>query len=540
MPSKCTKTTSLPLTANKTVSVYPASPTLVKNMAKLDVITPEQEQAFKAIVDKVMESSYKHLEESDTILKMLRPYQYEDVKFLHQLRVRFIFNQQRTGKTPTSLVVSRMRGEKDGIIIAPASTLYSWKQEVDKWHALGECVVVPSTWAKKKREKFYQEFQGTIVLSYGLASNDTELLVKHRPNNGFMIIDEAHRLRNFRGPYQRTGGKTAKNILKVRNTCDNVSFLTGTPTPNKPDNVFGILCIAFPKLFNSYWNYVSYYYDTEDVRINRQGDTRKEIKDIKPDKLEEHLEFIALRATQRKRSSVMKWIPPVDYKVIEIPMSKQENKMMKELVETYELEEQDIVCVNDLDLRTKLRLLSCSPLLLSAKIAGTKTEWLLQYVKDYPNKPIVITSMMTSYLKELHKLIPDSRLIIGDTPTRSRKFLQEDFNSGKFNVLLGNIDVIKEGMSFWRSEAIIFTDRSYVPSDNEQTEDRLIPITEEIAAKKEGQEIIRLDHISDTGIPTVDSHREALLEVKAPKTAIINDYIKTLKDWREKNGKTKR
>ena len=60
------------------------------------------------------------------------------------------FNEQRTGKTPTSLVTLDAEGHKKILIITVASAIYQWKDEFERWTGR-PCVVVNGTKAQRRK-----------------------------------------------------------------------------------------------------------------------------------------------------------------------------------------------------------------------------------------------------------------------------------------------------------------------------------------------------------------------------------------------------
>ena len=63
----------------------------------------------------------------------LRPYQVKDVEQLTKHKAHGIFNEQRTGKTPTSLVAMTLKAEGRILVIATASMTYKWQEEAKTW-----------------------------------------------------------------------------------------------------------------------------------------------------------------------------------------------------------------------------------------------------------------------------------------------------------------------------------------------------------------------------------------------------------------------
>ena len=78
----------------------------------------------------------------------LRPYQKEDVQKLLKINACAILNEQRTGKTPTSLILSVKKNATKVIMVVPGSALYTWKKAYEDWTGK-PCVIIQGT-AKKR------------------------------------------------------------------------------------------------------------------------------------------------------------------------------------------------------------------------------------------------------------------------------------------------------------------------------------------------------------------------------------------------------
>lgn len=491
--------------------IFPVSPTLLNS---LGIKAPAYNQKRKEIIEQKNKPT--------SVSKNLRDYQNQDVGFLMLLKSKGVFNQQRTGKTPTTLVTMQKLKETHGLIICPKSIVYKWTEEYKKWHG-GPVITLSSEIKKPERIKIIKEFKGTIVLTYGLTRIHKEDLEKRKIDA--IIVDEAHRLRNYKGMRSKYSPQIAKAIIKLGRKAKGKYALTGTPAPNTPENIFGILAFLLPDLFTSYWGFIEYYFIVEDVVINANYDTVKQIKGFKNKQKERELqEFLELISIQRKRKDIMNWLTEIKPTLITIPPGKRQDKYLKELDEYFEIAEEDLVTVNGLEKMLRARQIAIEPKLLDLKAKGTKTPWLKDYIDDYPEKTIAIVSTFTSYLKYLKKnIFKDATLLIGATPDQKRDQIEKDVNKGKIKILLANLSVIKEGMTLHGLDTMIFIDTSLTYTDNEQAFDRLLPTTKEIASEKELQEIIILN--TDTHI---ENYLYKMFELKKSKTEIINNYKKFL------------
>jgi SNF2 family DNA or RNA helicase len=244
-----------------------------------------------------------------------------------------------------------------------------------------------------------------------------------------------------------------------------------------------------------------------------------EITDFKPGKkhkLQTQLGFIS---TNRKRKDVMAWLPQKDYEQVKLEPTKEQLKYLKELDKYFETE--NVIVQGVLDRLTRERQICLHPGLLELKGKSPKLEWIKQYIKDYPEKPIIIFSKFTSFLKILEKELPEECFysIIGSTGVKQREEYKNAFQNGERNVLLIQIDVGKEALTLDRAEAIIFCDKYPPAADIAQAEDRFIATTQSKADKP--HTIIELMLKG-----TYDEHLYKLVAQRKSDTDVINDYKK--------------
>ncbi len=491
---------------------FPASPTLLKSLPYI----------LGCDLDEYIKKRDEFLAVKNTTVSLnsnLRNYQNQDAVFLMSLTSKGVFNQQRVGKTPTTLVSLKHKNETNNIIIAPGSTIYSWLEEYKTWHK-GPVKVLTSKINKKNRKEIEQTFEGTLIMSYGIASNDFEQLSKR--NIDAIIVDEAHRLRNFRGQRSRKSPKMTKAIHKLSRVAKGRYALTGTPTPNHPENIFGILAFLFPTFFKSYWKFVEYYFKIDEKIINANRDTIRQVGSFKSKQREHELvEFLQFISVQRKRKDVMKWLTEAKPTKIQIPLNKKQDEYLTEFHEFFEIEGTEVVALNTLGRMIKERQMAIDPRLVGLPEVGTKTEWIREYMKDYPDKSIIFVSQFRKYLELIQKDTGSSSLLVGGNSDLQKHQIEKDFNDKKFQYLFAQVDTAKEGMKLYGADVMVFIDRTLTYTDNEQMADRLLPTTQLIAEGKELQEIIYL--ITDS---VIENYIDNMLKFKKTETDIINNYYK--------------
>ena len=452
----------------------------------------------------------------------LRSYQSQDAKFLASIPYSACFNEQRTGKTPTALEVIKLRKLEDEkiLIITTASSIYQWKDEYEKW--LKRPAMVCTGTPQKKLKAISEWTHGLIVSldSFKETKSRSGLIEPILTKNPKMVIlDEAHKIKNHKSANAQAVFKTAKVPYRLA--------LTGTPAQGKPYDIYSILRFLYPVDFRSYWKFIDEYFEIEDNVVYQKGVPRhyKTYDNFKPNKKEDLQNLLGTFSTQRKRKDVMPWLPDKYYERIILEPSKEQKKYIKDLEETYRTE--DIITVGTLDRLVRYRQICLDPGLLNLEGKSPKTEWILQYLKDYPDEQIIIFSKFTSYLIKLSEQLNTTwAMLVGATSAQQRGQFIKDFQEGKFKVFLINIDAGKEALTLDAAETTIFTDKYPPIGSIEQAEDRFIASTEDKAHKAH-----KIVELMIKG--TFDEYIYKLLEKRKSETDIINNYAKYLEERRK-------
>ena len=454
----------------------------------------------------------------------LRPYQREDVEFIKQHPCCGVFNEQRTGKTPTTLVALNEMNANKILIICPASTVPQWKEEFETW--LGKpCIAITGKTPTKKIEQVKQWTNGLVVSYDSFKSTDRGIglvneVLKQKPDA--VVADEAHRIKNHK----------SLNFAALK-ACCNIPIrlaLTGTPAPNKAHEIYGILHFLYPQRFSSYWKFIDYYF-TQEIKFTRN---RKyiEIGKFKPGKRTELQNFLNNHCTQRKRKDIMQWLPEKDRQQIKLEPTDNQQKYLEELTKYFEIAQANVVTKTLLDRLIRVRQVCLDPAILGLpKGDSPKTDWIKQYLQDYSDISTIIFSKSTRYLLRLQTDLnkpEEIGLIIGATPIEKRNQIKKDFQNGKLKVLLINIDAGKEGLTLDKAETIIFTDKFPPVGDIAQAEDRFIATTEDKANKQ--HLIIELMMKG-----TYDEQLYQLIQKRFSETDVINDFKKYIERGKE-NG----
>jgi SWI/SNF-related matrix-associated actin-dependent regulator 1 of chromatin subfamily A len=390
----------------------------------------------------------------------LRPYQRVDAAIIVENPVLAIFNEQRTGKTPT--ILSALSGIDKGIIVCPSSLKLNWLKEAGRW-SLQKFVVISGS--KAKRLKTYANITNeNIIISYETLRTDLTDILKVFKAFNYMIVDEAHRLRNHKT-------KQSQALYKVRELANRVYPMTGTPAVNHPVDVFGILKLMYPIQYTSYWQFAERYFSVVD------GYFGKDVAAIRKEREDEFNALLYENSLQRKRRDVMQWVPKVMKRTIELEPSAKQTTLFNEIIKKNTLNGEEIP--NAITKLTRLRQVCVDPSYFGVEDTTPKIQFIKDYIEDN-NESIIVFSTMTQALKRLHKAIPDSVILTGEETTQEKQLAIDAIQTGKSKVLLANIRAGGVGFTIDNADTIIFLDKSYTPDENDQASDRFIPTNPDI------------------------------------------------------------
>ena len=453
----------------------------------------------------------------------LRPYQKEDALKLARLKSCACLNEQRTGKTPTALAITKLWHSQKVLIICPGIALYNWKAEYEKW-LKQPCIVLDGT--PKQREKKLKQWTHGLCITFDTLKlinkkiADTEKtyktgelknILKHKVDA--VIIDEFHRARN-----RKT--LTAKSIFKL-DKIPHKLVLTGTPAYANNTDIWTMLHFLYPKLFPRYWDFINDYFQTE-LKWTPNGNAR-DIKGFIPEQEHKLQKFLNLIATQRKQKDpdVMPWLPekPIPQSIY-LPATIAQEKHLNNLTKYFETD--NIICKQPIDRLIRYRQICQDPRLLNLKGGSAKTDWVNQYYKDEPDKPTIFFSTFTSYLKLLQKECPyNNAIITGETSAKDRKEIEQAFQNKKINILFVNIKAGKESLTLDRAEAIVFLDKFPPSGDISQASERFTATSEE---RKDIPKTIYELIIKDS----YDAELYEAVKHDLSSTTVLNNFIKYL------------
>jgi SNF2 family DNA or RNA helicase len=438
----------------------------------------------------------------------LRKYQNQDANYLIHRGSTLVLNEPRTGKTPTMITVLKALETKKNLVVCPSSLVLNWAKEFKQWYPEIEVHVVTGT--PKQRDITYENyFRGikstlkVLIISKDTWKVETDL---HEVIFDTVIVDEAHFLRNWKS-------KQSEAIFKIKATYRYP--LTGTPSVKHGSDVYGLLHFINPERYSSYWQFTERYWEIQD---NGWG---KNIANAKKAREKELLSLMEVNSVQRKRQDVMSWLPKAQHQTIPVQLEGKQLKLYNQMLDTFmaddEETEHEIDTMNKLSQLMRLRQLCLDPRLLGFDVRGSKTDALLEWAENNTD-PFVVMTTFSSYFElvkpELEKLGKKVEVIDGSVSKSNRQRIVEEFQNGEIDILLANIIAAGTGLTLDRADTIIFLDKSFNPTDNEQAQDRIVPTTED--------RYHPINVISLVADGTIDERVNEILDRKEDLTKIIN------------------
>lgn len=403
------------------------------------------------------------------------------------------------------------------LVVCPNSVKGVWAREITRWLGPDEGVqVIDGSSAKVRRGQIERAIaeNGWIIVNY-----EQLRVVKERVRNraGGMktvtnmkeplfektewfavVADEVHRAKN-RNASQTKGlyrvGKKAHVKIKVG--------ATGTPLMNSPDELWSPLHWLFPQEYTSYWRFFETYVDYT------EGYFGKVITGVRnPDALRFELDG---RLYRRTKAQVLD-LPEKQRIVVPVDMGAKQRKLYAETESQLWIEVEKAIADGDADAtkfveaaaagrnfytlpngaaRTvRLRQVLSNPAILmwpdledllrnmdaAVKVESAKMEAAEERIFDASHKQHIVFSEFVGscyiFVERLRRKGISAEAFTGKINTRERTALEDRFQNHEFDVIVGTIGAMREGVTLTAADTQHWVELPWVPGWREQGEDR--------------------------------------------------------------------
>ena len=430
-----------------------------------------RDKHFKNLIKEFKTVDDSEFEVPESLASIMRNYQVKGFQWLKTLeQYRFggiLADDMGLGKTlqMISVLLSAKEAGKTGtsLIISPASLVYNWGQEFEKFAPKMKVRLV--TGSQKERAKIISEYQDydVLITSYDLLKRD--IAEYEDINFEFQVLDEAQYIKN----HSTAAAKAVKVIKSTHRFA-----MTGTPIENRLSELWSIFDYLMPGFLYSYEVFrreletpiVKYKDEEASNRLRKmvapfilrrlKGDVLKDL----PDKIEE-IRYAKLESEQQKL---------YDAQVMH----------MKEMLESQETEDFQKSKLQILAELTKIRQICCDPELLFDKYSGSSAKRqacveLIQSAIEGEHK-ILVFSQFTSMLELLEQDLKKEKIayykITGSTSKEKRVELVNEFNKDATPVFLISLKAGGTGLNLTGADVVIHYDPWWNQAAQNQATDR--------------------------------------------------------------------
>lgn len=458
------------LKGNMHIPVYRAL-YLDKMLEKNESLYVNRDKHFKNLIKEFKTVNESDFEIPEELQKIMRNYQVTGFKWLKTLEAYgfggILADDMGLGKTLQTIAVLlslKREGMKGtSIIICPASLIYNWKEEFQRFAP--DISVAMLSGNKTEREELlerYEEFD-VLITSYELLRRD---VVLYEDKKFYMqVIDEAQYIKN----HTTAIAKTVKSLHSQIRLA-----LTGTPIENRLSELWSIFDYLMP----------GFLYGYETFRKEMENPI---VKDKNQQSMERLKKMVSPFILRRLKQDVLKDLPD---KLEEVHFARFENVQqqvydaqvvhMKEMLAKQNQEDYSKNKIQILAELTKLRQICCDPNLLFENYKGesAKLEACIDLIKSgiEGEHRILLFSQFTSMLSLIEEVLKKEGIayykITGSTAKEERMRLVTNFNEGDVPVFLISLKAGGTGLNLVGADVVIHYDPWWNQAVQNQATDR--------------------------------------------------------------------
>lgn len=433
-----------------------------------------KDKGFKALVRNMKTVDDNDFDIPNSLENVLREYQKRGYLWLKTLNYNgfggILADDMGLGKTLqvicfllSEYLEADSKDNKRTLIVCPASLVYNWNSEINKFAPQLPVKMVIGT--ALEREEILQNsgIKDILVTSYDLLKRDIEQYEKMKFS--FEIIDEAQYIKNY-------NTQAAKSVKMI-----NAGFklaLTGTPIENRLSELWSIFDYLMPGFLYSYQKFrddleIPIVQNQEEIAVKRLQKMitpfvlrrlKKEVLADLPDKLEESI-FASLEGEQQKLYNA-------HVKKLQIILGKQSNE---------EFKNSKIQILSEL---TKLRQLCCDPSLLyeNYHAGSSKIDICMDLIRNAISggHKILLFSQFTSLLDNIQKQLQIENIcyysLTGATSKENRIKMVDKFNKDDTPVFCISLKAGGTGLNLTSADIVIHFDPWWNLAAQNQATDR--------------------------------------------------------------------
>ena len=435
----------------------------------------DRSDLFKDIIEKfenIKTTSYDIAPRYDQLLRDYQKYGYQWLRTLSDYGFGGILaDDMGLGKTLQVIsLLDQTRDEKKvSIVIAPASLILNWEDEVKKFSPDLKAASVYGTIEQREAIIAKAADYDLLITSYDYIRRDEELYQDLQFN--YVILDEAQYIKN-----QKTKSAQSVKSLNGRHKL----ALTGTPIENSLAELWSIFDFLMPGYLFPYAYFVREY-------------ERPIVKEKDEEKQAELKRLISPFILRRRKQEVLKELPDKIESTLPIEFSEDEKKLYLanlsqvnlELQEKLDMGQNNAVAI--LAMLTRLRQICCEPRVLyeNIEVQSSKIQACMELILQLraSGKKILLFSSFTSVLDLINDALSREGIshytLTGSTDKVKRRELVAKFQEDDTGVFLISLKAGGTGLNLTAAEAVIHFDPWWNMSAQNQATDRAHRIGQE-------------------------------------------------------------
>ncbi|MCD2501049.1 DEAD/DEAH box helicase [Clostridium sp. NSJ-145] len=450
--------------------------------------------SLKSVEDKLEALKSKEIKISKMLMSILRPYQYEGVKWIDNLyELDFggiLADDMGLGKTLQTIAFLSMKKKEKFLIIVPTSLIFNWRDEFLKF---APSLKVGIVYGDKRDDvlKDYKKFNG-LITTYGILKNDLDKFIDKEFD--ICIIDEAQNIKNYKS-------QNAESVKKIKSKFK--LALTGTPIENSLKELWSIFDFVMP----------GFLYSTKEFESKFSKDDEKSMMLLKT--------LINPFILRRTKEEVAKDLPGKSEKRIIVELDENQRFMYKNYLNNVREKIKTDSNIQVLSHLTRLRQICLHPALVFPEYIGNSGKFIIAHklintaIKN--DRKILIFSQFTSVLDMFGAELEEDNIkffkLSGDTLSKERIKLVNDFNnSDDVKVFLISLKAGGTGLNLTSANLVIHFDPWWNPAVESQASDRAHRIGQE-----KDVEVIKLI--------AKETIEESIVTLQEDKKELIQDIL---------------
>lgn len=437
----------------------------------------------------------------DTLQADLRDYQYNGFQWMKTLAGfklgGILADEMGLGKTVQAIALilssfSESELTKPALIVAPASLVYNWKNEFQKFAPILDVAVVIGSPQERQDILQNDHLPQVLITSYPTLRQDIDKYMEYEFST--FILDEAQSIKNHTT-------KTAKAVRQINaETC---FALTGTPIENSVDELWSIFQRVIPNFFPPLTRF----------------------RQIEPEKIAKLIRPFLLR---RVKKDVLKELPDKIESINYSDLTKPQKELYLAYLERIRTEAAESIQKNGFERSkikilaglTRLRQICCHPSLFVDNYQGDsgKLDQLMEMIENgrENGRRMLVFSQFTSMLAIIRERLEQAGVkffyLDGQTKPKERVDMVDCFNAGEGDVFLISLKAGNTGLNLTGADTVILYDLWWNPAVEDQAAGRAHRI-----GQKRVVQVIRLI--------TQGTIEEKMYELQQNKKELIDTVI---------------